>query len=305
MREDIRAYLRREPERQTRAARFFEGVPEIEDDLGDAVLDAQFDAAQRIAPSQAASSLLVVRLSGNSIRDGWIDQGMQDAIVSPLMQEVEYAAPSAARDDVRLGLVGVSTGSVLLHYRPRVPNRSAEPGQLAYDVHPADSAVLRISELHDLLEQEASAAFIASAFKEDHALLRQTRKLVEALDENAVNLSTRWWGSNASRRKSVLTRRGQAHGLRLFNAEEKDEVFQVQGMVTGLDISGIVTVTGSGSHKHKVDVGPDRMSDSEFTLGARVFMLTKRLQEVDSVGVSQGHARYKFIRHLAQPPLDI
>lgn len=89
MRDDVRAYLGMDTERRARASGFFRDVPEIDDDLGDVILDAQITAAERLDPTRAATSLLIVRLSGPGITDGWIDQGMQDAIMGPLTQEVE------------------------------------------------------------------------------------------------------------------------------------------------------------------------------------------------------------------------
>jgi len=305
MRDEIRDYLGREPGRKARAASFFDGVPNIEDDLGDAIFDAHIAAAERLDPALAATSLLIVRLSGEGVIDGWVAQDMQEEILGPLAQEVEYAAPAAARDDVRLGLVGVSTGSVVLHYRPRTSARKPSAGQLAYDVHPADSAILRVSELHDLLEKEAPASTISSAFKDEQSLLRQTRKLVEALDKHAVNLSTRWWGSASDRHKSVLSQRGQAHGLRLFAATEMDEITTLNGLVTALDISGIVTVTGAANHKYPVDVGPDGMRDVAFTIGNRVSLHARKFQEVDAVGFKPSRARYTFIRHLDHPRFEL
>ncbi|WP_251440153.1 hypothetical protein [Microbacterium sp. USTB-Y] len=305
MREDIREYLRQASTGNARREALFADVPEIEDDLGEAILDAQIAAAERLDPSQAASSLFLVRLSGPGVVDGWIEQGMQDEILGPLTKEVEYAAPSAARSDVRLGLVGVSSGSVLLHYRPLSPALPPSPKQLHYSTHPADSAVLRVLELHDFLERETDVHTIGSAFKEDQDVLRQARKLVEALEKHSVNLTTRWWGSTSVRRMSKITQRGRRHALRIFTAQEQDTPQQVQGMVTGLDISGIVTVAGaSGNKKYKVDVGSERISDPEFTLGRRVFMLVRKIQDVDQVGVSQTHARFRFVRHLDQTPLD-
>lgn len=304
MRDDVRDFLRREPERRARAASFFEGVADVEDDLGDVALDAQMEAAERLDPTNAATSLLIVRLSGEGVVDGWVDKETQEDILGPLTQEIEYAAPPAARDDVRLGLVGVGSGSVLLHYRPRNAAQPASPGQFSISVHPADTAVLRVSELHDLLDQEALAATIASAFKDDQQVLRQTRKLVEALDKHGVNLSTRWWGSTSARRKSALTHRGQAHGLRLFTLAEEDQPAQVQGVVTGLELSGIVTVTGGAGNKYNVDVGSDRVATDEVRLGNRVHLLTTKSQEVDQVGVPKGWAHYTFLRNLNQPGFE-
>lgn len=305
MRDDIRNYLRRASAAKPRPDTFFDDVPDVEEDLGEVILDAQIDAAEHLNPAQAATSLLIVRLTGHGITDGWIDQSMQEAILGPFTQEVQHAASSETQVQahVRLGLVGVGSGSVLLQYRPRIPEIAANDEQLAFAVHPADSAVLRVSELHDLLEQEAPAPAIASAFKNENKLLAQTRKLVEALEKYDVNLSTRWWGPTSTRRRSALTQRGRAHGLRVFTAMERDDEVSIHGMVTNADIDGTLIVTSTANHKHKVNVGYDRVSDPEFALGRQVHIWALRVQEVDGVGVSQKRDRYTFLHHINRPTI--
>lgn len=306
MRSDVRDYLRRDPGRQQRAQKFLEDAPEVRDDLGEVILDAHIAAAERLAPSAVASPLFVVRLSGAGVVNGWIDSDMQQEILGPLTQEVELAVPPGARDEVKLGLVGVASGSVLLHYRPLLPSRPADAEQLDYAVQNADAAVLRVARLHRMLEEEEPPATISSAFKDDHSLLRQTRKLVDALEKYSVNLSTRWWGSSAAQAKSVLTRRGRGYARRLFTAHERAERVLLQGKVTGLDISGVVTVTGFGKKKPKyvLDVGPDLVIRPEFELGASVHLWASKKAEVDGAGVSHGRARYIFIRHADNAPLE-
>jgi ATP-dependent 26S proteasome regulatory subunit len=160
-----------------------------------------------------------------------------------------------------------------------------------------------VSELHDLLESKALAAEIASAFRDDQQVLRQTRKLVEALNRYQVTLSTRWWGPSSARRRSAITKTGREHGMRLFAAAEQDEPMLVSGLVTALELAGVVTVTSDTGQKYRVEVG-ELVSDSSFALGTRVAVQTMKSQEVDSIGVSQGWAHYRFLRHLGHPRLD-
>lgn len=303
MREEIRQQLARNPERLARANAFLSEGPEPSDDLGEILLDAQIAAAERFDESAKARSLWLVRLSGEAIDDGWIDHGLQEAIVGPLSREVELATPREARSESRIGLVGVSSGSVVLHFRPRMPRRAATEDQLPYEVSPADAAILRVSELHDLLEQQAPATEIARRFGRDQSLLKQTKQLIVNLAKHEVNLSTRWWSSDASRRASRLTLAGQQHGLRVFETTIKDDDLRIRGMVTALDISGQVTLTDAAGSKYRVDVGPDSIRSDRFALGAQLFVLARREQEVDQVGMSPSRATYRFLHHLDDNPL--
>lgn len=305
MRDEIRQHIARNPDRLARANAFLSEGSDSSEDLGEILFDAQIAAAERFDESAKARSLWLVRLSGEAIDDGWIDHGLQDAIVGPLSREVELATPREARSESRIGLVGVSSGSVILHFRPRIPRRQATNDQLSYEVSPADAAILRVSQLHDLLEQQAPPSEIARRFGRDQSLLKQTKRLVLSLARFEVNLSTRWWSSDASRSTSRLTWAGQQHGLRVFETTIKDDDKRIQGMVTALDISGQVTITDAAGSKYPVDVGKDAIRSDRFALGAQVFVLARREQEVDHVGLSASRATYRFLRHLDDNPLPI
>ncbi|MBT2516295.1 hypothetical protein J7E29_02505 [Streptomyces sp. ISL-90] len=305
MRDEIRQYLARNPERLERADAFLSESAEPTADLGEILLDAQIAAAERFDESARARSLWLVRLSGDAIDDGWIDHGLQEAIIGPLSREVELATPREARRESRIGLVGVSSGSVILHFRPKLSQRRATDDQLSYEVSPADAAILRVSQLHDLLEEQAPASEIAGRFGRDQSLLKQTKQLVVNLAKHNVNLSTRWWSSDATRKTSRLTLAGQQHGLRVFETTIKDDDQRLRGMVTALDISGQVTLTDAAGNKYRVDVGRDAIRSDRFALGSQLFILARREQEVDNVGLNPSRATYRFVRHLDDNPLPL
>jgi hypothetical protein len=305
VKDELRRLLASDPERSDRARRFFGDAPEPDEDLGEVLLEARLAAAEHFDPSSSPTSLWLVRLAGAHIEDGWLDSHLQDSIVGPLSREVEQATPSKARRDARLGLVGVTTGSVVLHFRPRVAKNEPDDAHLSFPTSAVDAAISRVTHLHDLLEQGAPAAQIASLFKDEQPLLRQARQLITALTENSVELSTRWWASDSRRTNSRLTFAGQQHALEVFESAIHREFEHVQGMVTGLDIDGIVTVSGAVKARWKVNVGRDAIHSPRFSLGAHVHLLALKEAEVDKVGNRLSHPTFTFVRHIEHSELPI
>lgn len=302
MKDETRQYLSSEPNRLRRAQEFLEQTEEPVGDLGEILFDARVDSAEQLDPWNRPTSLWLVRLSGSRIRDGWLDTEMQNSIVAPLGREVTAATSGDAREEAKIGLVGVSSGSVILHFRPSTPSRAPSDLQLNYPVSPADAAIQKVSELHDLLETQAPAEEISARFEQQQKLLKQAKDLIVGLSASGVDLSTRWWASDSSRRISRLSQSGQEYGNHIFETQvvKDDEV--IQGMITSLDIEGFVTVTGSvagkSKSKYKVDVGAEAIRSARFALGAKVYLLAKKVTEIDSVGLMPHRPMYTFIRHL-------
>jgi hypothetical protein len=300
MKEETRQYLSSEPNRLRRAQQFLEQTEEPAGDLGEILFDARIDSAEQLDPSNRPQSLWLVRISGSQIRNGWLDTEMQNSIVAPLGREVSAATPGDGREEARIGLVGVSSGSVILHFRPSSPSREPSGIQLNYPVSPADAAIQKVSELHDLLENQAPPEEIGARFGKQQSLLKQAKVLIAGLSASGVDLSTRWWASDSSRMVSKLSQSGQEYGKHIFETQLVDDDEVVQGMVTSLDIEGFVTVTGSigSNRKRKVNVGAEAIRSTRFALGTNVYLLAKKVIEVDSVGLTPHKPVYTFIRHL-------
>ncbi|WP_348789293.1 hypothetical protein [Leifsonia sp. NPDC080035] len=306
MKDDLRQILDQDPERKFRSRRLLESITEPTDSLDDLIWDSRMESAARLDPSLASSSLWLVRLSGEAVRDGWISAEMQNEIVGPLTREVELATPPSARAESRLGLVGVSAGSVVLHFRPASAKRLPRADQLGYDLSPIDEAVLKVLDLHNLFERRAPATEIARRYGTEQGLLRQAKQLVHALESYKVELSTRWWSAESHRRSSRLSQVGQEYAQELFSTSLQFDADRLQGMITALDISGIVTITpASGRPKYKVIVEAEDLRSPRFGLGERVDIMVRRESAMDRVGSGPVRSTYRFVRHAdaEDPPL--
>jgi hypothetical protein len=307
VKDEVRDFLSRDPARKQRARAFLSSLDEPDAELDDLMFDARFAYEGSPAASQAAS-LLLLRLSGPSIGRGWLSHDLNSSVVAPFLRQIDSATPARARsgDGSSLGLVGVSAGSVVLHLRPARTDWQPDASQLAFDVSPVDAAVARVSMLHDKLERRAPAADISRHFANDVPLLRQSRLLNSNLFKRNITLSTVWWGADSQRSVTRLSSKGQRHALNIFETEMRIDDEVVTGMVTGLDIEGRVVLTPrSGKHRYKVSMTPQQVRSASFTLGNTVSLVVQQESDVDRVGMAVSRPRYKFVRHVDEPTLEM
>lgn len=286
------------PSASERAQRFFASTPEPDALIEDVLDDAYFQAARDMDPTLRRVAELRLRLVGPRVRDGIYDPAVEERLAGPLGKELA-AAGDPKMEQTRLGLVGISAGSVVLHYRPMVAELSNEGDQAGLAITPADAAVRRVLRLHDLFEREAPAAEIVRAARENEALLRGARGVVETLRDFDLDLSATWWSPSGDMVRSTLTKRGRDHASVMFAKAERDEPEQVWGLVSALDVDGFVTVRRQTT---KTQVRVPREQVAEFALGERVHLLVLRTAHVDQVGLQRRKVEHTLVDRLAPDP---
>lgn len=298
MRDELRRRIAESPSVRAKIASFAQ-LPASTSELSDILIDSKLELAQLGDPS--TQGLLLVRLSGDSISDGFMDRELQEQIVQPLIREIEESTPKKIRDSARVGLVGVSTGSVVLHFRARVS--SSQPGQndLDFAMDNLEGPILRVNELHSMLEAQTPAVEISRVFGREQGLLKQARRLVRNLSDQGISLSSHYAGAAGSIIRSQLGTQGQKHALKVFESAVRDETVTVTGLVTALSIEGEVTVTRSPKRRTIVEVGAVRIRDARLSLGEHVSIRATKIQEFDHVGVALNEAKYEFIDFIEEP----
>jgi hypothetical protein len=277
-----------------RARDFLAGLEDVPDDADEVLFESRVEALRRVVPGAGPQAELRLRLAGPNVRDGFYDAEMEAALADPLRREFAAAAGSKATPQVELGLVGVSSGSVVLHYRPKVVELSDAGAQTGVEVVPADAAIRRVLRLHNLFESQADADEVKAATQGNDGLLRGARDVVHALTRFDLEMSATWWAPSGSPVRSRLTRQGRTYAEGIFSQAEQSEPVQVWGLVSALDVDGLVTVRRSGS-RHVVKIDPEEIG--QFVLGEEVHMIVQRTAQVDRVGLS-GRPAFKFVRML-------
>lgn len=279
-----------------RARDFLADLEEVPDDADEVLFESRVEAFRRIAPDGGPQAELRLRLAGPDVRDGFYDADMEAALADPLRREFAAAAGSKTTPQLELGLVGVSSGSVVLHYRPKVMNLSDDGPQAGVGMVPADAAIRRVLRLHNLFESQANPDEVRAVTQGNEGLLRGARDVVHALTRFDLEMTATWWAPSGSPVRSRLSREGRTYAEGIFNQTERSEPVQVWGLVSALDVDGLVTIRRPGG-RHVVKIDAEEIG--QFMLGEEVHMIVERTAQVDHVGLSSRPA-FRFMRMLEQ-----
>jgi hypothetical protein len=286
VRRETHDYLRASRSEFDQPGQFVDGLPDIPGDLSEIFEEAAFEAAQRFNPGLTRSTTLLARLHGNeSVEDG-LDSRLAEKVIPPLAAEIESAAGKYSKN-ARMKLVDVSPGSVVLHFKPEIPNLEAAGAFPGSDQTPANDAIRQVMALHDMIESRAESNLIASKFHNKDRLLKAAARLLESLNESDINLSLRWWSPDGKRHYSALSESGRSYAQSLFKKIEKSVEVTISGKISGLDLSGNLSVTEdrTGSKK-KIRIEPDILMSNRFNLGDQVTIRATETSSVNRVGVS-------------------
>lgn len=182
----------------------------------------------------------------------------------------------------------------MLHYRPKVVELS-DDGPQAGVVVPTDAAIRRVLNLHNMFEQQADADQIRAVTQNNDGFLRGARDVIRALTRFDLEMTATWWTTSGAPIRSRLTEQGRTYAEGIFSKREQTDPVRVWGIVSALDVVGVVTVRRPPNSQHHVKIEPSHIA--EFTLGEPVHMLVERTAQVDRVGLS-GRPVFEFIRML-------
>lgn len=304
--ESVRSYLDRHvtAEKAASVSAFLSELPDPEGDVFEVFEEAEDAAARRMQPDLPPFSYLVIKLTGEAVADGGVNQDVANDLLGPIGAEIQAAADKSAAES-EMTLVRISRGSLVLHYKPKYPLAALRPDQADVEVSPVDRAVRDTFDLHNMLERGELPAVIASRFGENKKLLKTARKLTEALDKHDLNMGGKWRSPTGGRVQSQLTERGRTYAKGIFKQIDKPAQTVVNGRITALDIDGIVTVQQVRDRKRKVHLqDPAEITTGGFSLGEEVSLLVEIIEARDQVGLG-GREQLRFLGHFVQGALDI
>lgn len=284
---------------------FFETAPESSADIEDVIDDARFAAAVRLIPGlrDSRNSKYIVRIRADDGQDDEIDGGVLRLVMAGIEDEVRAAVPASFRGQARLALDDVTRGSVVLHYRAVTPTVTVEEGQFDHSLSVVDTAIDRVTQLHEALEEAKSYAEIEKVAG-SRDLLKASRDLLFAMDKHSLTLSTRWRNMRGERVDSILSLRARATARDVFEKEANRDPIHLSGMVTSISMDGRITLKRSVGKGKSVEVRAesDLVTAGEFRLGETVHLLVEEEIRKDHVGLST-EPRYTLIRK--QEPLNL
>jgi hypothetical protein len=284
---------------------FFQSAPDSSADIEDVIDDARFDAAVRLVPGlgDSRNSKYIVRIRADDGRDDEIDGGTLRSVMAGVEDEVRAAVPAAFRDQTRLALDDVTRGSVVLHYRAVTPTITAEDGQFDHGLSVVDTAIDRVTQLHEALEEAKSYAEIEKVAG-SRDLLKASRELLFAMDKHALTLTTRWRNMRGERVDSTLSQRARATARDVFEKQSNRDPILLSGMVTSISLDGRILLKRSVGKGKTVEVRaePELVTSGEFQLGQTVHLLVEEEVQKDHVGLTT-EPRYTLISK--QQPFDL
>lgn len=305
--ESVRSYLDRHvtAEKADSVREFLSELPEPEGDVFEVFEEAEDAAARRMHPELPPFSYLVIKLSGEAVAHGGVNHDVANDLLGPIGAEIQAAADKRSAES-EMSLVRITRGSLVLHYKPKLPLAPAasEAGLVEVPVSPVDKAVRDTFDLHNMLERNELPSVIASRFGENKKLLKTARKLTEALDKYDLNMSGIWRSPTGGRVQSKLTEAGRNHARGIFKQIDKPAQTVVSGRITALDLDGIVTVQATAARKRKVHLeDPADITAGGFVLGEEVNLLVEIMEPKDQLGLG-GREHLRFIEHVVQESLN-
>ncbi|MET9297525.1 hypothetical protein [Streptomyces sp. NPDC003077] len=225
---------------------------------------------------------LTIRLTGEEAGKGGLRFSVGNAILKPLQDGVT----ASTDEDVELELVGISSGSTVLHVRPMARGLDAEEasgdGQEP-DGGDTETVEQAISVLFDAVQTVEAREDVT----EWTPMLSSLSRLVSALDRFNLAVQLRWFSHDGSVHSSTLTESGKQYvrELRKTHAEAFTRVRRnISGRVTELKLSGVAVIKPPATSAVTVKFEPGQITEVPWRLGDEVHLLVEERRRLTRSG---------------------
>ena len=238
-------------------------------------------ALRALDPSASLEEELTIRLESEQLVQGSLSFDAGSTLMKPLQESV---ASLVEQGEVELELVGVSSGSTVLHVRPVVLGESVDHehthvGSEPIDATAAEPTLRRLLDLLTAAENQADVRPWISA-------IEPLERLSSALDRFDASMDVTWSGVSGVTRSTRFGVRGRQYVHGLMDTEPRITETPVSGRVTELRESGVVKVKTGGSRKspaYEVRMEPEQLLGMRLALGDTVHFLVRLVQQVDKL----------------------
>ncbi|MGW3628633.1 hypothetical protein ACWD7F_00460 [Streptomyces sp. NPDC005122] len=252
-----------------------EDSTEQDDDTVDSERRAEWlSSVQRWDPQARLRDELTIRLTGDEAGKGGLRFSVGNALLKPLQDGVT----ASTDEDVELELVGISSGSTVLHVRPTMRKTHTEeefPGNGdSTESNNAEVAEQAISVLFDAVKTVEAREDVT----EWTPMLSSLSKLVSALDRFDLAVQLRWFSGDGSVQSSALSETGKQYvrELRKTHAEAFTRVQRnISGRVTELKLAGVAVIKPPASPAVSVKFEPGQITEVPWGLGDEVHLVVE------------------------------
>jgi len=243
-----------------------------DEDTVDSERRAQWlESVRKWNPEARFPEELVIRLTGTEAGKGGLKFSVGNALLKPLQEGVT----ASTDEDVELELIGVSSGSTVLHVRP-VTHPDDEQGDLPSTEPLGDrpTASHAVGVLLDAVKTIEAREDIT----EWTPMLSSLSKLVSALDRFDLSVHLRWFDPDGSVTSSQLSETGKRYvrELRKTHGEAFTRVTRsISGRVTEMKLSGAAVIKPAATPAVTVKFEPGVITEVPWKLGDEVHLVVE------------------------------
>lgn len=189
---------------------------------------------QSINPSAQLEEELTLRLSGENAT-GALEIGDSDTLLRPIREIIRGSSSS----EVELELFGVSSGSTVLHLRPKKnsPPRDKETrSEWLYEVEDLDSIDFAVREMIKFVDATEEGTEL-SRWAKKKSTIEGMERFAEALEKKDLEAHFTWSATDGTVRSSRLTRRGRANIAKISKTHATSQEKIARGYVSEIIIS--------------------------------------------------------------------
>ncbi|MBB5913112.1 hypothetical protein BJY24_001979 [Nocardia transvalensis] len=274
-------------------------IDEVDDEPASSYLRAtMLEGLRQFEPAASLPGFASIKLTGQPFDDGLFNAAAAE-IFSQLDREVRAAAPTDTAEQLSIGFREVHAGSVVLPLAPFAADTPSEEELAMVGPSPLELALIRVLDLHDLLESD-EIPVRWTADNVPHNLAHRLRLLIESLDKADAGVEIDLSQHNGRRRKSRLTSRGRQRANRLFEPQGTVEI-EVQagdlaGITLGSEFAQVQLRPGLGKRKIDiVQVPPETAKNLPWDVYLRIEVRT--VKSSDRFG-ERKRTEHQFIRVL-------
>ncbi|WP_202236249.1 hypothetical protein [Actinacidiphila reveromycinica] len=246
--------------------------PRDDDDAVDSERRAEWlTSVRRWNPDAHFREELTIRLTGDEAGRGGLKFSVGNALLKPLQEGVT----ASTDEDVELELVGVSSGSTVLHVRPVTHDEAELPEhsevEAAEDQPTASHAIGVLLDAVKTIEAREDVS-------EWTPMLSSLSKLVSALDRFDLGVQLRWFADDGSVTSSKLSEAGKQYVRELrktHGAAFTRVTRRISGNVTEMKISGAAVIKPPSSPAVTIKFEPGVITEVPWRLGDEVHLVVE------------------------------
>ncbi|MFJ8993872.1 hypothetical protein ACIRQH_26200 [Streptomyces sp. NPDC102279] len=261
-----------------------EDSAEQDEDTVDSEQRAEWlSSVQRWNPEARLRDELTIRLTGDEAGKGGLRFSVGNALLKPLQDGVT----ASTDEDVELELVGISSGSTVLHVRPTIRKTHSEEEfpdvGASTEENSAEVAEQAIGVLFDAVKTVEAREDVT----EWTPMLSSLSKLVSALDRFDLAVQLRWFSGDGSVQSSALSETGKQYvrELRRTHAEAFTHVRRnISGRVTELKLAGVAVIKPPASPAVSIKFEPGQITEVPWGLGDEVHLVVEERRRLTRGG---------------------